>query len=253
MRFAPEIPMPSSTKAAPKKDANANIDLAELNKFSELASQWWDPTGKFRPLHDINPLRLTLIDEFSGGVKGKRAIDVGCGGGLVSEGLAKMGAQVTGIDMADKALAVAKLHSLEANVVVDYDEATAEAMAADLPEQFDVVTCLEMLEHVPDPASVVAACAQLAKPGATLYFSTISRTLKAYALTVLGAEYVLGLLPKGTHEYAKFIKPSELINFTRNAGLHVVELRGLNYNPFTHVAKWKEDTTVNYLIVCRKK
>lgn len=244
-------------KAAPTKDANvnanANIDPAELNKFSELASQWWDRTGKFRPLHDINPLRLALVDETSGSVKGKRSIDIGCGGGLVSEGLARMGAQVTGIDMATKALAVAKLHALEANIVVDYREATAEAMAAELPEQFDVVTCLEMLEHVPDPASVVAACAKLAKPGATLYFSTISRTPKAYALTVLGAEYILGLLPKGTHEYAKFLKPSELINFTRSAGLQLVEIRGMDYNPFTHIAKWKDDTTVNYLIVCRKE
>ncbi len=244
--------MPTSTKKAASQTNNANIDPAELNKFSELASQWWDPTGKFRPLHDINPLRLALVDKTSGGVKGKRAIDIGCGGGLVSEGLARMGAQVTGIDMASKALSVAKLHALEANVVVDYFEATAEAMAAEHAEQFDVVTCLEMLEHVPDPASVVAACAKLGKPGATLYFSTISRTPKAYALTVLGAEYILGLLPKGTHEYGKFLKPSELINFTRGAGLQLLEMRGMDYNPFTHVAKWKDDTTVNYLIVCRK-
>jgi 2-polyprenyl-6-hydroxyphenyl methylase / 3-demethylubiquinone-9 3-methyltransferase len=240
------------TAASQTPNAHANIDQAELNKFSELASQWWDPTGKFRPLHDINPLRLTLIDQTSGGVKGKRAIDIGCGGGLLSEGLARMGAHVTGVDMATKALAVAKLHALEANIVVDYRETTAEAMASELPEQFDVVTCLEMLEHVPDPASVVAACAKLAKPGATLFFSTISRTPKAYALTVVGAEYILGLLPKGTHEYAKFLKPSELIHFSRSAGLQLVEMRGMDYNPFTHIAKWKDDTTVNYLIVCRK-
>jgi 2-polyprenyl-6-hydroxyphenyl methylase / 3-demethylubiquinone-9 3-methyltransferase len=240
------------SKTAASQTPNANIDQAELNKFSQLASQWWDPTGKFRPLHDINPLRLALVEQTSGGVKGKRAIDIGCGGGLVSEGLARMGAQVTGIDMATKALAVAKLHALEANIMVDYREATAESMATERPEQFDIVTCLEMLEHVPDPASVVAACAKLAKPGATLVFSTISRTPKAYALTVLGAEYILGLLPKGTHEYAKFLKPSELINFTRSAGLQLVEMRGMDYNPFTHVAKWKDDTTVNYLIVCRK-
>ena len=244
--------MSSTPKATSSNDSNANIDPAELNKFSELASQWWDLTGKFRPLHDINPLRLALIDQASGGVKGKRAIDIGCGGGLVSEGLARMGAQVTGVDMASKALAVAKLHALEANIVVNYREATAEAIAAELPEQFDVVTCLEMLEHVPDPASVVAACAKLARADATLYFSTISRTPKAYVLTVLGAEYVLGLLPKGTHEYGKFLKPSELINFIRSAGLELVEMRGLDYNPFTHIAKWKDDTTVNYLIVCRK-
>lgn len=237
----------SATKKSP-----LNTDPAELEKFSALASQWWDPHGKFRPLHDINPLRLALIDERSGGVKGKRTVDIGCGGGLVSEGLARMGAQVTGVDMASKALAVAKLHALDANVVVDYREATAEAMAAELPEQFDVVTCLEMLEHVPDPASVVAACAKLAKPGAMLFFSTISRTPKAYAMAVLGAEYVLGLLPKGTHDYAKFLKPSELVGFTRNAGLPLVEMHGMDYNPFTHTAKWTADTTVNYMIVCRK-
>lgn len=233
-------------------NAEVNTDPAELEKFSALASQWWDPHGKFRPLHDINPLRLALIDTASGGVKGKRAVDIGCGGGLVSEGLARLGAQVTGVDMAGKALAVARLHALEANIVVDYREATAEAMAAELPEQFDVVTCLEMLEHVPDPASVVAACAKLAKPGATVFFSTISRTPKAYATAVLGAEYVLGLLPKGTHDYAKFLKPSELVGFARSAGLQLLEMRGMDYNPFTHVAKWKDDTTVNYLIVCRK-
>ena len=229
-----------------------NADPAELEKFSALASQWWDPHGKFRPLHDINPLRLALIDASSGGVRGKRSVDIGCGGGLVSEGLARMGAQVTGVDMAGKALAVAKLHALDSNIVVDYRESTAEAMAAELPEQFDIVTCLEMLEHVPDPASVVAACAKLAKPGAMLFFSTISRTPKAYALAVLGAEYVLGLLPKGTHDYARFLKPSELVAFTRSAGLQLVEMKGMDYNPFTHVAKWTADTTVNYLIVCRK-
>ena len=237
----------SHSKASPP-----NTDPAKLEKFSALASQWWDPSGKFRPLHDINPLRLGLIDEQSGGIKGKRVIDIGCGGGLVSEGLARMGAQVIGVDMAGKALSVAKLHALEGNVVVDYRESTAEAMAAELPGHYDVVTCLEMLEHVPDPASVVAACAKLAKPGAMLFFSTISRTPKAYATAIFGAEYVLGLLPKGTHEYAKFLKPSELIGFTRDAGLLLADMRGMDYNPFTHIAKWKQDTTVNYLIVCRK-
>jgi 2-polyprenyl-6-hydroxyphenyl methylase / 3-demethylubiquinone-9 3-methyltransferase len=229
-----------------------NTDPAELAKFSALASQWWDPHGKFRPLHDINPLRLELIDKTVGGLKGKRAVDIGCGGGLVSEGMARMGAQVIGADMAGKALSVAKLHALEANVTVDYREATAEALAAELPGQFDVVTCLEMLEHVPDPRSVVAACTALAKPGGYVFFSTISRTPKAYALTVIGAEYVLGLLPKGTHDYAKFLKPSELVGFAESAGLTLSEMRGMDYNPFTHVAKWKSDTTVNYLIVCKK-
>jgi 2-polyprenyl-6-hydroxyphenyl methylase / 3-demethylubiquinone-9 3-methyltransferase len=229
-----------------------NTDPAELAKFSALASQWWDPNGKFRPLHDINPLRLELIDKTVGGLKGKRAVDIGCGGGLVSEGMARMGAQVIGADMAGKALSVAKLHALEANVTVDYRETTAEALAAELPGQFDVVTCLEMLEHVPDPRSVVAACTALAKPGGYVFFSTISRTPKAYALTVIGAEYVLGLLPKGTHDYAKFLKPSELVGFAESAGLTLSEMRGMDYNPFTHVAKWKSDTTVNYLIVCKK-
>jgi 2-polyprenyl-6-hydroxyphenyl methylase / 3-demethylubiquinone-9 3-methyltransferase len=229
-----------------------NTDPAELAKFSALASQWWDVNGKFRPLHDINPLRLALIDKTAGGVKGKRAIDIGCGGGLVSEGLARMGAQVIGVDMAGKALSVAKLHAIESNIAVDYREATAEEMAAKMPGQFDVVTCLEMLEHVPDPKAVVAACAALAKPGAELFFSTISRTPKAYALTVIGAEYVLGLLPKGTHDYAKFLKPSELVGFAQAAGLTLTELRGMDYNPFSHVAKWKDDTTVNYIIVCKK-
>jgi 2-polyprenyl-6-hydroxyphenyl methylase / 3-demethylubiquinone-9 3-methyltransferase len=229
-----------------------NTDPAELAKFSALASQWWDPNGKFRPLHDINPLRLELIDKTVGGLKGKRAVDIGCGGGLVSEGMARMGAQVIGADMAGKALSVAKLHALEANVTVDYRETTAEALAAELPGQFDVVTCLEMLEHVPDPRSVVAACTALAKPGGYVFFSTISRTPKAYALTVIGAEYVLGLLPKGTHDYAKFLKPSELVGFAESAGLTLSEMRGMDYNPFTHIAKWKSDTTVNYLIVCKK-
>ena len=233
-------------------DNTTNADPAELAKFSALASQWWDLNGKFRPLHDINPLRLSLIDEHARGVKGKRAIDIGCGGGIASEGLARMGAQVTGIDMAGKALAVAKLHALESNTVVDYREMTAEAAAEQFAATFDVVTCLEMLEHVPDPASVVRACAALAKPGATLAFSTISRTPKAYAMAVLGAEYVLGLLPKGTHDYAKFIKPSELVHFTREAGLELADLRGMDYSPFSRLAKWIPDTTVNYIIICRK-
>lgn len=229
-----------------------NTDPAELAKFSALASQWWDPNGKFRPLHDINPLRLKLIDDSAGGLKGKRAIDIGCGGGLVSEGMARMGAQVVGIDMAGKALSVAKLHALESSISVDYRESTAEDIAAQLPGQFDIVTCLEMLEHVPDPRSVVAACAALAKPGGWLFFSTISRTPKAYALTVIGAEYIMGLLPKGTHDYAKFLKPSELVGFAEAAGLTLTDLKGMDYNPFSHVAKWKTDTTVNYLIACRK-
>lgn len=229
-----------------------NTDPAELAKFSELASQWWDPNGKFRPLHDINPLRLELIDKTVGRIKGKRVIDIGCGGGLVSEGMAKAGANVIGVDMASKALSVAKLHALESGASVDYREATAEQMAEEMPGAFDVVTCLEMLEHVPDPKSVVAACAKLAKPGGHVFFSTISRTPKAYLFAVLGAEYVMNLLPKGTHDYAKFLKPSELIGFAESASLTLIDLRGMDYNPFTHVAKWQQDTNVNYIVSCAK-
>jgi 2-polyprenyl-6-hydroxyphenyl methylase / 3-demethylubiquinone-9 3-methyltransferase len=238
--------------ASTHSKSSNNTDAAELAKFSALASQWWDANGKFRPLHDINPLRLDLIDKTVSGLKGKRAIDIGCGGGLVSEGMARMGANVIGVDMAGKALSVAKLHAIESNINVDYREATAEDMVAKMPGEFDVVTCLEMLEHVPDPRSVVAACAALAKPGGYVFFSTISRTPKAYALTVIGAEYVLGLLPKGTHDYAKFLKPSELVGFAESSGLTLTEMCGMDYNPFTHTAKWKSDTTVNYLIVCKK-
>jgi 2-polyprenyl-6-hydroxyphenyl methylase / 3-demethylubiquinone-9 3-methyltransferase len=234
------------------QSSTQNTDPAELAKFSELASQWWDPNGKFRPLHDINPLRLELIDKTVSGLKNKTAIDIGCGGGLVSEGMAKLGATVTAIDMAGKALSVAKLHALESGVEVDYREATAEEMAAKMPASFDVVTCLEMLEHVPDPKAVVAACATLAKPGSHLFFSTISRTPKAYVMAVLGAEYVLNLLPKGTHDYAKFLKPSELIAFGEAAGLTLTDLRGMDYNPFTHVAKWVESTHVNYIVSFKK-
>lgn len=234
------------------QSSTQNTDPAELAKFSELASQWWDPNGKFRPLHDINPLRLELIDKTVGGLKGRAAIDIGCGGGLVSEGMAKMGAKVTAIDMAGKALSVAKLHAFESGVEIDYRESTAEDMAAKSPGAFDVVTCLEMLEHVPDPKAVVAACAALAKPGGRLFFSTISRTPKAYVMAVLGAEYVLNLLPKGTHEYAKFLKPSELIGFAESAGLTLTDLRGMDYSPFTHVAKWQSDTNVNYIVSCVK-
>lgn len=234
------------------QSSTLNTDPAELAKFSELASQWWDPNGKFRPLHDINPLRLALIDTTVGGLKGTHTIDIGCGGGLVSEGMAKMGARVVGVDMAGKALSVAKLHALESGVEIDYREATAEQMADEMPGAFDVVSCLEMLEHVPDPKSVIAACAKLAKPGGHLFFSTISRTPKAYLFAVLGAEYVMNLLPKGTHDYAKFLKPSALIGFAEHSGLSLTDLRGMDYNPFTHIAKWQQNTNVNYIVSCRK-
>ena len=233
-------------------EARRNADRAEIEKFSALASQWWDPHGKFRPLHDINPLRLALIERHAGGLKGKLAIDVGCGGGLVAEGLARMGATVTGIDLAEKALAVARLHALDEGVAVDYRLCTAEEAAAEMAGRFDVVTCLEMLEHVPDPTAVIAACAEFARRDARVIMSTIARTPKAYASAIVGAEYVLGLLPKGTHEYARFLKPSELVASARQAGLRLVELRGMHYNPFSHRARWSSDTSVNYIAVFRK-
>ncbi len=239
---------------APASSTSSNVDPSELARFSTLASQWWDPHGKFRPLHDINPLRLELIETTLGGpgsLKGKRAADIGCGGGLVSEGMAARGAQVVGIDLAGKALTIARLHALESGLTVDYREMSAEELAAAEPASFDLVTCLEMLEHVPDPAAVVAACARLAKPGAPIFFSTISRTPKAYALAIVGAEYVLGLLPKGTHDYEKFIRPSELEAMASQSGLRIESLKGLRYNPFTHQANWCADVSVNYLMLCR--
>lgn len=237
--------------ATAESHTHRNADPDEVAKFSALASEWWDANGNFRPLHDINPLRLALIDDVVGGVRGQRMIDVGCGGGLVSEGLARMGAQVTGIDLSAKALAVAKLHALDAGVAVDYRECTAEAMADEHPAAFDAVTCLEMLEHVPEPASVIAACARLAKPGAPVIFSTLSRTAKAYAMAILGAEYVLRLLPRGTHEFSRFIKPAELATHARRAGLQLAELRGMDYNPLTRAARWTPGTSVNYVAVFR--
>ena len=228
-----------------------NTDPAELNKFSALAHRWWDAKGEFRPLHDINPLRLDWIESVVA-LKGIKAADIGCGGGLVSEGLATRGAVVTGVDMADKPLAVAKLHALEAGVTVDYQQMTAETLAAQRPAAFDVVTCLEMLEHVPDPASVVAACAAMAKPGAPLFFSTLNRNPLAYITAVVGAEYVLNLLPRGTHDYAKFITPDELARMARAAGLRVERIRGMSYNPFSHVASWTAKPLVNYAMLCYK-
>jgi 2-polyprenyl-6-hydroxyphenyl methylase / 3-demethylubiquinone-9 3-methyltransferase len=229
-----------------------NTDPAELAKFSALAHRWWDLTGEFRALHDINPLRLDWIEQTLGGLKAKHVVDIGCGGGLVSEGMARRGARVTGIDMADKPLAVAKLHALDSEVAVDYQLITAEALAEARPASCDAVTCLEMLEHVPDPASVVTACAALAKPGAPIFFSTLNRNPLAYATAVVGAEYVLNLLPKGTHDYAKFITPAELAKMARDAGLRVERIRGMDYNPFSHVARWSERPGVNYAMLCYK-
>ena len=230
---------------------SANADPIELQKFSDLAAKWWDPTSEFKPLHEINPLRLAWIDGIAP-LAGKQVVDVGCGGGILSESMAAKGADVLGIDLAEKPLKVAGLHKLESGVVLDYECISAEGLAAREPASRDVVTCMEMLEHVPDPAAIVAACAALAKPGAHLFFSTINRNAKAYALAVIGAEYVLGLLPRGTHDYAKFIKPSELTRFCRQAGLNVREIRGMSYNPLTRVYGLGADTGVNYLVHATK-
>jgi 2-polyprenyl-6-hydroxyphenyl methylase/3-demethylubiquinone-9 3-methyltransferase len=229
----------------------ANADPHELNKFGDLAHRWWDPNSEFKPLHDINPLRLGWIDR-NCGLKGKKVVDVGCGGGLLSEGMAALGANVTGIDLGEKALGVAKLHLLESGLKVDYRHIAAEDMATEQPAAFDVVTCLEMLEHVPDPASIVRACAQMAKPGGTVFFSTISRNPKAYLFAVIGAEYVLNMLPRGTHDYARFLRPAELARLCREAGLSVAEIVGMSYNPLARTYSLGSDTSVNYLIRARR-
>lgn len=228
-----------------------NVDQAELAKFNELASRWWDPDGDFKPLHDINPLRVGYLTERLD-VREQPILDVGCGGGILAESLAAAGARVTAIDMAERPLAVARLHALESGIEVAYQESTAEAFAEAHPEAFSAVTCLEMLEHVPDYASTIAACARLTRPGGHLLFSTINRHPKAYLLTILGAEYVLKLLPKGTHEYEKFIKPSELAAAARAAGLTVERVEGMRYNPFTRKASLSRDTDANYLLYARK-
>jgi 2-polyprenyl-6-hydroxyphenyl methylase/3-demethylubiquinone-9 3-methyltransferase len=228
-----------------------NADPQELAKFGDLAHRWWDPNSEFKPLHDINPLRLGWIDR-NCGLKGKKVIDVGCGGGLLSEGMAALGAEVTGIDLGEKALGVAKLHLLESGLKVGYRHIAVEDMAKTEPNAFDVVTCLEMLEHVPDPASVVRACAQLVKPGGQLFFSTINRNPKAYLLAVVGAEYVLNMLPRGTHDYARFLRPAELARLCRDADLSVMEIVGMSYHPFARTYSLGSDTSVNYLIRARR-
>jgi 2-polyprenyl-6-hydroxyphenyl methylase/3-demethylubiquinone-9 3-methyltransferase len=224
-----------------------NADPAELDKFGELAHRWWDPNSEFKPLHDINPLRLDWIDN-AAGLPGKRVLDVGCGGGLLSEGMATRGAEVTGIDLSERALGVARLHLLESGQKVDYRRIAAEQMAVETPGSFDIVTCLEMLEHVPDPASIVASCARLVKPGGRVFFSTINRNPKAYLFAVIGAEYLLQMLPKGTHDFARFIKPSELARWCKQSGLEPDELVGMTYNPLTGHYALGRDTGVNYLV-----
>ena len=229
-----------------------NVDPAELAKFSALAHRWWDPNSEFRPLHEINPLRLAHIARLAGGLAGKRVLDVGCGGGILAEAMAAEGAHVTGIDLAEKPLKVAALHLLESGRKVDYRLVSAEALAAESPGSFDLVTCMEMLEHVPDPASSVRACMQLAKPGGWVFFATINRNPKSFLFAIVGAEYVLNLLPKGTHEYAKFIRPSELARWCRDAGLEVQDLTGMTYNPITKVFALGRDTDVNYITGARR-
>ena len=224
-----------------------NADPAELDKFGELAHRWWDADSEFKPLHDINPLRLDWIDDAIG-LSGKRILDVGCGGGLLSEGMAVRGAEVTGIDLSEKPLGVAKLHLLESGQKVDYRKISVERLAEEMPGAFDAVTCLEMLEHVPDPASIVSACARLVKPGGQVFFSTINRNPKAYLFAVIGAEYLLQMLPKGTHDFSRFIKPSELTRWCKQAGLEPDELIGMTYNPLTKRYALGNDTGVNYLI-----
>jgi 2-polyprenyl-6-hydroxyphenyl methylase/3-demethylubiquinone-9 3-methyltransferase len=229
-----------------------NADPHELAKFSELAHRWWDTESDFRPLHEINPLRLEWIAMLAP-LAGRRVLDVGCGGGILSDAMARRGADVLGIDLAAKALKVAQLHAIEAATRhVEYREVAAEALAEEMPEHFDVVTCMEMLEHVPDPSAIVAACGRLLKPGGAAFFSTINRNAKAFAFAIVGAEHVLKLLPKGTHEYAKLIRPSELAAWCRDAGLVVEEMRGLEYNPISRRYRISSDTSVNYLVACRK-
>lgn len=223
-----------------------NVDPVEVQKFSDLAHRWWDPESEFKPLHEINPLRLNWIDSTTP-LAGKRILDVGCGGGILSEGMASRGAEVTAIDLSEKALGVARLHLYESGNVVNYQLSSAENFAAQHPGAFDVVTCMEMLEHVPDPASTINACANLVKPGGHVFFSTLNRNLKSYVLAVIGAEYILGLLPKGTHDYAKFICPSELARFCRHAGLDLQKLVGMTYSPLTKRYTLGEKTDVNYL------
>ena len=228
-----------------------NVDPLELEKFSQLAHRWWDPTSEFKPLHDINPLRLDYIDRIAR-LSGKNVLDVGCGGGILSESMAERGARVTGIDLAEKPIKVAQLHLRESGREVEYRMISAEALAKETPQAFDIVTCMELLEHVPDPAQTVRACASLLKPGGIAFFATINRNPKSYLFAVVGAEYILNLLPRGTHDYEKFIKPSELAAMCRSADMEVAGLTGMTYNPFTRTYALEHDTSVNYILHCRR-
>ncbi|BDX19494.1 MAG: bifunctional 3-demethylubiquinol 3-O-methyltransferase/2-polyprenyl-6-hydroxyphenol methylase [Pseudomonadales bacterium] len=227
-----------------------NVDRAEIAKFEALASRWWDRNSEFKPLHEINPLRTNWIDERVG-LAGKKVLDVGCGGGILAEAMAQRGAQVTGIDMGEAPLAVARLHQLESGVSVEYEQSTAEEFAEQHAGTFDVVTCLEMLEHVPDPGSVIRACTRLLKPGGQVFFSTINRNPKSFLFAIVGAEYVLRMLPRGTHEFAKFIRPAELGGWIRDAGLDLQDITGLTYNPLTRTYKLGSDVDVNYMVYCQ--
>ena len=235
-------------------DQQPNVDAAEIDKFSQLAHKWWDETSEFKPLHDINPLRLGYIDGLAK-LAGKAILDVGCGGGILTESMAKSGAQAaTGIDLAPKSLKIAKLHALEQGVEnVQYRCVSVEDLAGEIPQAFDVVTCMEMMEHVPDPASIVRACAKLVKPDGMVFFSTINRNPKSYVHAIIGAEYVLGLVPRGTHDWQKFIRPAELARMCREAGLDIVSTKGLEYNPLTKIYRLSDKTDVNYLIACKPK
>jgi 2-polyprenyl-6-hydroxyphenyl methylase/3-demethylubiquinone-9 3-methyltransferase len=231
-------------------DNNINIDPIEMEKFNQIAHHWWDPNSEFKPLHEINPLRLNYIDQLAS-LSGKVVLDVGCGGGILSESMAERGAEVTGIDMGEKSLKVAKLHLLESGNQVDYRRIAAENLAKEQPNHYDIVTCMEMLEHVPDPESIVRSCALLTKPGGWAFFSTINRNPKSYLFAVIGAEYLLNLLPRGTHDYAKLIKPSELARMARGAGLDVEAIIGMTYNPITQIYSLVRDSSVNYIMAYR--
>ncbi|AWL12043.1 2-polyprenyl-6-hydroxyphenol methylase [Saliniradius amylolyticus] len=233
-------------------EANQNVDRNEIDKFSAIASRWWDPEGEFKPLHQINPLRVDFIASQSGGLFDKTVLDVGCGGGLLCEAMTRLGAKVTGIDMAEESLSVARLHALESQLDINYHATTAEAYAEDNAGQFEVITCLEMLEHVPDPESVVRACTKLVKPGGHVFFSTLNRNIKSYLMAIVGAEYVLGLVPKGTHEHGKFIKPSELLHWLDSTPLQAQKMEGLHMNPLTGQYYLSDSNVdVNYLLHCR--